>query len=459
MTGVWEKRLQNIAYGQEFSMPSATQLVGSMQDLSLLLDKAAAEPGVQGESGEAATQSLHSASQRARAVAATTQKVQASLDQANQVRLDAQQNLAGLSSGTLSPRDEAIVRAAAAGATIMFPGFSVIAGEGAVDLINWFLGHNREDAAKQAVQAASARLDQIDFPQELEAPDGEGTKDAGGKHPVLSPGVGGPGIGGPGVGGPGIGAPGIGGPGTGEGGSFGNYPDADTPVFDHGNLPGGLTVDDSYPGPEFAVDPPSGSDGDSLNPVVVPPGHKPPWTGDWNGGGLTPNGPATGGTSWGTVPGGTGLGSAPSTVGAGSGSGSGMLGSAATGGAVAGTSGAALFGGARLARGGAAGSVAPGAVAGGGMGTRGAAGAGRSGGLLGGTRAGAAASGKGAGAASGSGAGGRGGMVGGGGRPAGGGRGRDKQEAHGLGGPIAPHLEDDEDRGPRSESAGAGGRD
>lgn len=60
MTGVWEKRLQNIAYGQAFSMPAASQLVSSMEDLSPLLDRAADEPGVTGESGDAATKSLRS---------------------------------------------------------------------------------------------------------------------------------------------------------------------------------------------------------------------------------------------------------------------------------------------------------------------------------------------------------------------------------------------------------------
>jgi hypothetical protein len=50
-------------------------------------------------------------------------------------------------------------------------------------------------------------------------------------------------------------------------------------------------------------------------------------------------------------------------------------------------------------------------------------------------------------------------MMGAGGAGQGAGRDRDRQEGRGLGGPIAPHLEDDEERGPRSESAGAGGRD
>lgn len=460
MTGVWEKRLQNIAYGQEFSMPAASQLIGSMEDLTLLLDRAAQEPGVTGKSGEAATKSLSSASQRARAIASTTHTVQRLLEDANAVRTGAQQDLAGLSSGTLSRRDELIVRAAAAGATIFFPGFSIVAGEGAVSLVNWFLGNNREESAKKAVQAASERLDQIDFPQDLDdgvsGHDSNRTKD--------------------GASGPGDGSSG-GGP---RGGSFGRYPDAGRAVIDHGHLPDGLKIDHSHPdsgvgigrpqvGTPGGSNPGSVSDADSLNPLVVGPGQQPPWTtgGDGIGGGLTPNGATTGGTTWGTPPSGVG-----SSVGGGyaPGSGSGLLGSVATGGAVAGTSGAALFGGAKLAHGagfagaggvsGAAGGgvgTSGGAVAGGLGGRGGAAGAARTGGLLGGTRASQASA---ASSASGSAAGSRSGVVGAGGRPgAAGGRDRDRQEGRGLGGPIAPHLEDDADRGPRSEAAGAGGRE
>jgi hypothetical protein len=52
------------------------------------------------------------------------------------------------------------------------------------------------------------------------------------------------------------------------------------------------------------------------------------------------------------------------------------------------------------------------------------------------------------------------GMAGGGAGGAGGaGGGRSEKKGRGLGGPIAPKLEDDAEFGPRSEGAGAGGRD
>ena len=40
-----------------------------------------------------------------------------------------------------------------------------------------------------------------------------------------------------------------------------------------------------------------------------------------------------------------------------------------------------------------------------------------------------------------------------------GGGGRSDKKGRGLGGPIAPSIEDDAEFGPRSEGAGAGGRD
>jgi hypothetical protein len=48
-------------------------------------------------------------------------------------------------------------------------------------------------------------------------------------------------------------------------------------------------------------------------------------------------------------------------------------------------------------------------------------------------------------------------MGGGAGAPGAGGR--SEQKGRGLGGPIAPKIEDDEEFGPRSENAGSGGRD
>ncbi|QAY59131.1 hypothetical protein ET475_03410 [Microbacterium protaetiae] len=436
MTGVWEQRLQNIAYGQQFSMPAASELIDAMDELKPLLDKAAQDPGITGTTGLAAADSLNSVSQRAHAVSTTTQQLHDAVTRANDVRTQAQTDAASLGSGSLNGWQEALVRGAAAGATIAFPGFSVIAGEGAVGLVNWFLGNQREDAAKTAVKKASDALDDIVVPEKVDVSQHDTNVNTRGSAP---------------------GAGTI--PGGTVPGSFANYPGANTPVIDHDNLPRGLTLTNPHPGSGAGTGAGTGRGGggaeavsgpvlDDDTPVVIPPGQS-----VGPGGVLTPNGPNAGGTTWGGgIPGSGGVaggaggnGYGVGGVGSGYGSGgSGLLGSAATGSAVAGTSGATLFGGAR--------------VAGGGLGAAGAAAgaSGRAGGLLGGTRAGGGASV--ATVSAGAGAGSRSGMVGGG-APGGRGRGENRQEGRGLGGPIAPHLEDEEELGPRSAAAGAGGRD
>lgn len=107
-----------------------------------------------------------------------------------------------------------------------------------------------------------------------------------------------------------------------------------------------------------------------------------------------------------------------------------------------------------------AGGLGAGGMGGGGLGAAGAAGA-RLGSGLSGSAGGLAGAGSGAGGAAGgsaAGAGGRGGstVMGGG---AGGAGGKEKEARSGLGGLIAPKLEDDEELGPRSAAADAGGRE
>jgi len=469
MTGEWEQRLRSIAYGQQFSMPAASDVIDAMDELTPLLNKAAADPGITGATGMAAAESMSSASARAAAVSSTTKKLHEAVAKANDVRSQAQTDLGALGSGQMNGWQEAIVRGAAIGATIAFPGFSVIAGDGAVGLVNWFLGNQREDDAKKAVAKASDALDAIAVPDEVSV-----RKELGGWSDVETP------------------QQQTTGPGS---RSFDYYPGANTPVIDHGNLPKGLTItgtgSSSGSGSTGGVGG-YGSGGSSDGGWTLPDedgttAHIPPFTDDYEphvippgssgaDGGLTSNGPNTGWTgSGGYGSSGSGFGSGAGGYGAG-GSGSGMLGTVATGGAVAGTSGAALFGGARMAGagfgaggaaavGGASSGSAGRAVGAGGMGAgaggRGGAagaGAGRTGGLLGGTRSGAGAGAAASGSA-GAGAGGRSGMMGGGGAPGGRGREDSRQEGRGLGGPIAPRIEDDEERGPRSAAAGAGGRD
>lgn len=166
--------------------------------------------------------------------------------------------------------------------------------------------------------------------------------------------------------------------------------------------------------------------------------------------------PSVDSPSGGTLPGYPGGGGGGGLLAGGSG-GSGTLGAAVVGGAGA----AALLGARSASLGGGGGA----GLFGGGSGGAGAATAGR--GLLGvngatapgGFGAGGPVSGAGAGAAGGSnaGAGGRSmapGMMGGAA-----GEDEKRRERSGLGGPIAPRLEDDEETGPRSRSAQAGSRD
>jgi hypothetical protein len=139
-----------------------------------------------------------------------------------------------------------------------------------------------------------------------------------------------------------------------------------------------------------------------------------------------------------------------------------------TGGIIGAGGAAALAAGGRLSSGG-LGGLGLGGIGGGGgsvagAGARGAgvgaAGRGAGRGLLGGMSAEDAAARSTAGAAGRGGAGGPGGMMGGGGAGgAGAGGSSDKRKRRGLGGPLAPRLEEDEELGPLSNGAAAGGRD
>ena len=61
MTGIWEDRLNNIAYGLTFGMPNADRLIAKMDDLRDVLAKAAREPGATGRTGDAAADNLKAA--------------------------------------------------------------------------------------------------------------------------------------------------------------------------------------------------------------------------------------------------------------------------------------------------------------------------------------------------------------------------------------------------------------
>jgi hypothetical protein len=441
MTGPWEQRLKNLAEGgTDWDVPAREDLVKKLGQLRSVLDKAASEPGITGESGTKATDTFSEAGKNVQKLADyLDEEVSKRVSDANLERERARGYLAQLSGGKLSPTQEAMVRGAAIGSTIVLGPISVLAGEGAVSLINGFLGNRREDDAKKYVEAVSNNLDSIGVEPAPTFPWTPGDQSFPAPAPNSPFGTGAPGTNAP---------------------SFQQYPDFDVdPKGPDIRDPGVEILDpdvDEPVGPviEIPIDPV-----DPVDPIEIPTG---PETNV-----PTPDGPVGSGVT--TLPGPGGghtIGGVPGSGSAGGGSGLGLgLAAGAAGGLARATKiGAGGIGGAGAARPG--GGVKAGGGRGGGLlGKSGAAGgvgapAGGSRGAAGGTRGGGMMGGGGApgGAASGGrgGAGARGGMAG----AAGGGRGDKKKEpGRGLGGPIAPNIEDDEDFGPRSENAGAGGRD
>ncbi|WEG08259.1 hypothetical protein PU630_13585 [Microbacterium horticulturae] len=468
MTGIWEDRLNNIAYGLTFDMPEAQTVIDKMNDLKDVLLKAAQEPGASGRTGDAATENLKAAAERAKNIAEVTKLVKTKVDQAAEVQYTAQSAWQDLPDGELSAATSTRISMTADEAPVWIPELSMYVVKDAYTLQNAraAVAAKREDAAKTAVEKASDDLDKIEFDENITTKlDGKTSQGGGGGGGTSWPSTSSPQRSFSYY-------PNAGGSGSGGGSSAGTGSAGSLIGWGSGSLPvnPGTGSDFSGGGPGYP--------GGSSYPGGTYPG------GEY-GGDLTPNAPGGGGTTWsGGAPG------AGAGAGAGGSAGSGLLGNIATGGAAAGASGAALFGGARLAggAGGAGGVAAAGGVSGsggtaggtlgargatgvggaggsgavspgnvGGLGRGGAAGsAGRTGGLLGGTRAGGGAGAASSSAGAGSGA--RSGMAGAGGHPGAGGRERDKQQGRGLGGPIAPHLEDEEERGPRSASAGAGER-
>lgn len=447
MTGEWESKLRNLAEGgQPWDVPARQDLIQRLETLHTVLDSVASDPGVYGVSGDAASNRFAAA---ATGVADQVDYLRldlvSGLRDANAQRADAAERLAKLGNGELTPGQAAVVRGAAMGTTLMFGPFSVLAGEGAVQAFNAFLGDQREQQAEQEYLAVQSQLDQVSIPKPPPlAFDPTSEEDPEPVPPTPRPG----------------------------GGDFGGGPTvgiARAPQFHLEQVP-----DPERPErperPDFEIPDGDPRDPDYPGPVIdleeIPDDYVP-----------TPDGPTGGiGTLPGTYPGGPGGTTLP-----GGGSSGGLGGTGVGLGLAAGAGGAAALG--RLGGGSALGGLGRGGVpaaGGGALGVRGGAAGiggtagGGAAGAAGGARGGAAGAGmRGAGGMGGGGmgggagatganargAGGRGaGMMGGGGAP--GGRGdRRTQQGQGLGGPIAERMEDDEDFGPRSESAGAGGRD
>ncbi len=448
----WENRLRNLAHGGEsWDLPAQEELDAALESLRPVLRRAATDHGLTGESGIAASESLSEAAKEAARLKNYLVQVKSYVARANELRRDAATRLQELGSGGLTPEQEALVRGAATGATIPLGPISIIAGEGAVQAANWFFGNRRESQAQKAVEEISDRLDGLTAPEPLEPPPPVGPGGTAYDGPEYQP----------------VPVPPPGNR------SFENYPNFNVNPMDQGSpgSGGAGAVIVPVPGqPPVLVPQPPGTT--TPTPPVFPTPTTPTTPTVPTPPDLTPDGPISGGVpgpgtqvpSPGGLGGGTGGLTSGLIAGAGGAAALGGLGRAAAAGGLgrlgglgglgglAGAGGAGGVGGA----GGAGGLGRAGGMAGGLTANAGGAGAGTGGGMLG-ARGGGATGAVGAGADGGVGRGGTA-MMGGGGAPAGAG-GRSEKRGRGLGGPIAPKIEDDEDFGPRSENAGAGGRD
>ncbi|WP_150953502.1 hypothetical protein [Microbacterium testaceum] len=467
MTGPWEESLRELAEPPvRWGLTSHAELNEALLTLKKVVERVGYETGIAGLSGDAASEAFtHTAGEIQKQIDYITGPLTERVEDANRVRDDARAALAALPAGSMNGQQEMVVRGAAMGTTFMLGPISFLAGEGAVGLANSYLAQRREDAAKAAMTTAADNLDQVEVASPPKFAPRSFTDTGGGED----------------GGGQGGSTGGGGGGGRSGGRSIEQYPQWNpNPTVTN---PGGN--DSGEPQPEYHTLPlpteigprPHGPihgdlpivDLDNIKPEPTPDGSI---IGTPTLPGAIPSAPG-GGLLGGSGGAGAGIGSG---LGAGliaGGGGAAALGSIARG---AGAPGGSLFSGAGgTATSGAAGRsgglLGKTAAAGSGLGTRGVGGMGgaagggapaqstakgagmRAGGVGGGGSAGGAAAG---GGARGAGAGSRG--VGGMGGP--GSRSDRRDEAsRGLGGPIAPRMEDDEEIGPRSENAQAGGRD
>ncbi|WP_279365388.1 hypothetical protein [Microbacterium testaceum] len=466
MTGPWEESLRELVEPTiPWGLTSYAELNSALSTLKDVVGRVAQEPGIAGLAGDAAAGAFtHNASEIQKQIDYITGPLTEGIEDANRIRDNAREALAALPAGSMNGQQEMVVRGAAMGTTFMLGPISFLAGEGAVGLANSYLAQRREDAAQAAMMTAADDLDKVEIttPPIFRPESFEDEVDDGGGQGGSSGGGGGGG-------------------GRSGGRSIEQYPqwNPNPTVTD----PGG--VDSGEPQPEYHTMPlpieigprPHGPihgdipiiDLDNIKPEPTPDGSI---IGTPTLPGAIPSAPG-GGLLGGSGGAGAGIGSG---LGAGliaGGGGAAALGSIARG---AGAPGGSLFSGA----GGTAASGAAGrsggllgktAAAGSGLGTRGVGGMGgaagggapaqstakgagmRAGGVGGGGSAGGAAAGGGARSA-GAGSRGVGGMGGPGSRSD-----RRDDASRGLGGPIAPRMEDDEEIGPRSQNAQAGGRD
>ncbi|REC97659.1 hypothetical protein DEU35_2152 [Microbacterium sp. AG157] len=450
MTGRYEQALINLAEGgAPFDVPATRDLIEKLSSLRKVVSGAAELPGIEGEAAGAAKAKFDAAAETiGQQIAYLEGTLDDALRLANGLRDAAREKLSALPAGSLSGGQETVVRSAAVGTTLFLGPISLLAGEGAVQAFNAYLAQQREQQAQGDFTTISQTLNGMSPP----TPPPAALSSDGGRSVELEEGPAGTGTTNSGQ------RPFRGGDRSGN--ESVPVPRGPAPVEDAAT-PG--------PPPAHLVPSPDAPRGPGIDLGQVPPHYTPP----------TPDGSISG---IGTLPGhisgpGSIGGSFPGGI---SGGGAG-LGSGLSAGLIAGGGGAAAL--SRLSSGTGSSTAAAGRTISGSGGLLGKSGAsatgaglgGRSGtGSLGGgatggtgtpgTGANAAAAG-GRGAAAPTGAGGTGGGTAGaaGSRGAGGmgsgSRSDRRDERRGLGGPIAPRLEDDEETAPRSENAAAGSRD
>jgi hypothetical protein len=424
MTGTWERRLRTLADGVDWTMPAADALNTTLSSINPVLRDAAIDPGITGKSADAASESFHASLTAAAQLKTALATVSAGIEQANGARAQARQAIDALPPGDIGAAFVAVIGAATPG-TVLFSGaFSVIAGPVATGAANLWLSGQREAAAKGAVDTVGL---QMAPPAPLNLP-GQWSDPGAVDIYVPTP--------------------------PGSGGVIPHhYPD--TNDTSRSLVPSHPSIIDHTP--QTGDGTWTGAPG-AAGSALFGSGYIAPV--------LTADGPiASGVATLSGAPRGGLLGVLSSGA-----AGAGSAGFYSGNGLAAGVGGAAALGagsllsksGLRGLGGGVSGGAglrgaAGGRVAGGGSGPGGT-GASSRGGMLGSQGAVEARSASAGASSEGAAGGGRSmpGMMGGGGQ---GGSGEKKSAGTGLGGLIAPKLDDDAELGPRSAAAGAGGRD
>ncbi|MEV7610639.1 hypothetical protein AB0N61_14245 [Microbacterium sp. NPDC089320] len=468
--GGYEAELNRIRQLDDSIIPRLSAVTNAFTSLERALSAVRLSEFWEGESAKGATADIDEIRSKVTSILRIVEAVDSAVVEGNSTRREVA--AAELPSASIDPF---WANAAKGASFVVHPVLGPLAADKALGAIGDFLGNQREEAAREVVEKVETSLSEpttklIEASRAMNEVDYRSSKgpaendDSTNDSEIDSLRIDSPDIGR----GPSGYVPGGGGyqPGGG-GGGVGEYvpPTPTNPTFpDYPTSP-------TYPGGpedwEYDPDGPGGPGDTGVDDPSV----------DFPGGGVLPGGPGTGGgggTGGGyplhpgsTLPGGGIGGGAGSGIGGLVGGGAGAA-AIAAGSKIAGIGSMGTLGGSALGGSSGAGQRTGGGLLGksgvGGVGARGAGGFGSGVGGPGGVGGGVGGVGTGAGGAGG--AAGSSGAAGSGMRPGmgmmGGAAGADEEEKakrSGLGGPIAPKLEDDEERGPRAKGAQAGSRD